>query len=255
MKKILIILFILVITLLNAGIKDYESEFGFPMDKPRHGRYYFLKELLSIDRDPQIMTFIPGDIAPVDQELIEQNEPTELDKTELSDSSLVLDVNALSDLDMFNSLKLKDNFAEYENINFNASDYEFTFAEPADYNLYSRMQIPQQQMRQEKDVQIIPLTDQSENERRMISTTINGLAVQIDDIFLNTNKVLPQYGSIEFTLIISAEGILEADYNIAPDSRFSDMFLRETLELINSWQISSNTKLKFSFSKNYLNRP
>lgn len=255
MKKIILFLFVIFTCLLSAGLNDYEEEFGFPLDKPRHGRYYFLRELLSIDRDPQIMNFTPDENALKNKDIVNQAESTELDKVELSDSTLVLNVAALSDLDLFGTLDLNDSFSEYENINFSASEYSFTLAEPADYNLYSRMQIPPQNKQPEAEIELLDKSAVTDSLFLRVKNKIDNAMHQIDDIFLKTNKIIPQYGSIEYTIIINNEGIHSVQVKTQINSKFSNLFLTESRYTIENWQIYSHIPVEYTFTKNYIYKP
>jgi len=256
MKKLIISLLLIYVCQLAAGLSDYENEFGFPMDKPRHGKYYFMRELLSIDHDPQIMTYMPDENIDLRQNLINnQTTITDLDQIELSDSTLILDVDAVNDLDMFTSLKMHHQLDEYANINIINSNYQLRDTEPADYNLYTRMDIPLMFAKDTHPITFFPITEESKQALRMVIPKINDFSYQIDNIYLKENRIYPQNGSIEFTLIIGVTGIENVDYTLSQNSRFSQSFIRKASDAIMRWQITSPVKIQYSFSRHYLNRP
>ncbi|MCF7918284.1 MAG: hypothetical protein K9N06_00040 [Candidatus Cloacimonetes bacterium] len=256
MKKIIFLILISYILQLSAGLADYEQEFGFPLDKPRYSKYYYLRELLSIAHDPQIMTYKADESLNLRQNLIDElTVTTELDKIELSDSTLVLDVGALNDLDLFSSLNLNNKLSEYEKINISASDYQLTSTEPADYNLYTRMEIPELLPQKTSTVELLPVTDQSRQALQEIIPIINQLSYQIDNIFLRENNILPQSGSLDFIITIGPQGVENVDYRFAANSRFSQGFLNKALDAIKRWQIKSPARTQYTLTRQYLSRP
>jgi hypothetical protein len=255
MKKNMIFLLLISALQLAAGLADYEKEFGFPLDKSHHGKNYYLRELLTIAHDPQIMSYKSDADFDLHQGLIDQTEPTELDKIELSDSTLFLNVNALSDLDLFSVLALNHKLDEYEKININADEYQFTETEPADYNLYTRMEVPELLPQSASTIDFLPFTPQSKEALLQIIPEINYLSYQIDNVFLKENNILPQSGSIDFIITIGASGVEKVEYNCPQNSRFSNGFITKAIDVIKGWQITSTVRIQYTLSRQYLSRP
>ncbi|MDP8220402.1 MAG: hypothetical protein P9X26_03585 [Candidatus Stygibacter frigidus] len=254
MRKIFFAFFILYFALLTASLSDYQSEFGFPMDKPRHGRYHFQRELLSIEQDPQIMTY-----QPVTKEQMALGVPapetsTELDNFSLSDTTLVLNTAALNDLDLFSNLKMDTSIGDDRMITSLEDNMQYKPAQPADYNLYIQMPIPDLIPKQQNQIEFIPVTSRSQQELQSIDTQIQSLFYQIDNIYNNENMVIPQYGSIDFNITIDSQGIIEVNYKITAGN-FSRGFITTSIDTIKRWQITSPVKIQYSLSRNYLQRP
>jgi len=254
MKYILVSVLIIYIALLSASLADYQSEFGFPMDKPRHGKHYFQRELFSIDQDPQIISYQPAFI------ITEQPEtalalPTELDNFSLSDTTLVIDTEALNDLDLFSTLIMDSGLGEDVMPAEQDEDSTFKFAEPADYNLYIKMEIPSLIAKTENQINFIPVTSRSRQELQTLIPQILSFSYQLDNIYNNENMIFPQFGSIDFIITIDAEGIMEVDYQITAGQGFSNGFISKCLDAIKRWQISSPVKVQYVLSRNYLLRP
>ncbi len=255
MKNILLILFIINIALLDAALNDYQDEFGFPLDKPRHGRYFFQRELLSIDQDPQIMTYLPAADDLLRTDLVDNSLETELDRFSLSDTTLVIDTDALNDLDLFSNLKLDSGLGEYNRVDESDTDYSFKSAEPADYNLYIKMQIPDLTRKNLNEINFIPVTSQTKQELKHIIPLIMNLSYQIDNIYTQENMIIPQNGSIDFIITISPEGITAVDCKTTAGSVFSRGFITKCQDTIRRWQITSSVKVQYILSRNYLLRP
>lgn len=255
MNKIIFFLLLISALQLTAGLADYEKELGFPMDKSRHGKNYYLREILTIDHDPQIMTYKPDDNIDLHQELITQTEPTELDKIALSDSTLILNVGAINDLDLFSVLVFNHELDEYEKININADEYQFTYTEPADYNLYTRMEVPELLPQAVSTIDFLPFTPQSKEALLQVIPRINYLSYQIDNVFLRENNILPQNGSLDFIITIGSSGVETVEYNISQNSRFSQGFLTKATDVIKAWQISSPVRIQYVLSRQYLSHP
>jgi len=255
MKKIICILILISGSFLFASLDDYQEEFGFPLDKPRHGKYYFLKELLSIEQDPQIMIYKPALNDQMRISLIENAPETELDQVSLSDTTLVVNTDALNDLDMFESLKLESDLIEKSEFSISDSVFSFTKAEPADYNLYTKMEVPELITKETGSISFIPVTNQSKAELKTIAAKIQDLSYQIDNIYRQENLILPQSGSINFILLITEEGIIQVDYRITGGNGFSKSFISKCQDTIKRWQITSQTKLQYILSRNYLKLP
>jgi len=254
MRKIFFAFFILYFALLTASLSDYQSEFGFPMDKPRHGKYYFQRELLSIEQDPQIMTYQPVAKEEMALALPAPETSTELDNFLLSDTTLVLNTAALNDLDLFSNLKMDTSIGDDRMITPLEDNNQFKPAQPADYNLYIQMQIPDLITKQQNQIDFIPVTNRSQQELQSIDTQIQSLFYQIDNVYNNENMVIPQYGSIDFNITIDSQGIIEVNYNITTGN-FSQGFITKSIDTIKRWQITSPVKIQYSLSRNYLQRP
>jgi hypothetical protein len=253
MKYIVISILLIYIALLSASLADYQSEFGFPMDKPRHGKYYFQRELFSIDQDPQIISYQPA------SSITEQPEAapalqTELDNFSLSDTTLVIDTEALNDLDLFSTLIMDSDLGE-EMTSDQEEDSTFKVAEPADYNLYIKMEIPSLNPKTENQINFIPVTSRSQRELQTIIPQILSFSYQLDNIYNSENMIFPQYGSIDFIITIDTEGIMDVDYQITAGQGFSNGFISKSLDAIRRWQISSPVKVQYVLSRNYLLRP
>jgi len=254
MRKIFFAFFILYFALLTASLSDYQSEFGFPMDKPRHGKYYFQRELFSIEQDPQIMTYQPVAKEEMALALPAPETSTELDNFLLSDTTLVLNTAALNDLDLFSNLKMDTSIGDDRMITPLEDNNQFKPAQPADYNLYIQMQIPDLITKQQNQIDFIPVTSRSQQELQSIDTQIQSLFYQIDNVYNNENMVIPQYGSIDFNITIDSQGIIEVNYNITTGN-FSQGFITKSIDTIKRWQITSPVKIQYSLSRNYLQRP
>jgi len=254
MRKIFFAFFILYFALLTASLSDYQSEFGFPMDKPRHGKYYFQRELFSIEQDPQIMTYQPVAKEEMALALPAPETSTELDNFLLSDTTLVLNTAALNDLDLFSNLKMDTSIGDDRMITPLEDNNQFKPAQPADYNLYIQMQIPDLITKQQNQIDFIPVTSRSQQELQSIDTQIQSLFYQIDNVYNNENMVIPQYGSIDFNITIDSQGIIEVNYNITTGN-FSQGFITKSIDAIKRWQITSPVKIQYSLSRNYLQRP
>ena len=254
MRKIFFAFFILYFALLTASLSDYQSEFGFPMDKPRHGKYYFQRELFSIEQDPQIMTYQPVAKEEMALALPAPETSTELDNFLLSDTTLVLNTAALNDLDLFSNLKMDTSIGDDRMITPLEDNNQFKPAQPADYNLYIQMQIPDLITKQQNQIDFIPVTSRSQQELQSIDTQIQSLFYQIDNVYNNENMVIPQYGSIDFNITIDSQGFIEVNYNITTGN-FSQGFITKSIDAIKRWQITSPVKIQYSLSRNYLQRP
>jgi len=255
MRKVFFAFFIIYFALLTASLSDYESEFGFPMDKPRHGRYYFQRELLSIEQDPQIMTYQPVAKEQMAAALPVPENATELDNFSLSDTTLVLNTAALNDLDLFSNLKMDTSIGDDRMITPLEDNNQFKPAQPADYNLYIQMQIPELTPKSLNQIDFVPVTSSSQQELRSINTKIQNLAYQIDNIYNNENMVIPQYGSIEFVITIDASGIIDVGYNTTTGKGFSQGFINKSIDAVKRWQITAPFKIQYTLSRNYLQRP
>ena len=179
---------------------------------------------------------------------------TELDNFLLSDTTLVLNTAALNDLDLFSNLKMDTSIGDDRMITPLEDNNQFKPAQPADYNLYIQMQIPDLITKQQNQIDFIPVTSRSQQELQSIDTQIQSLFYQIDNVYNNENMVIPQYGSIDFNITIDSQGIIEVNYNITTGN-FSQGFITKSIDTIKRWQITSPVKIQYSLSRNYLQRP
>ncbi|MCF7912561.1 MAG: hypothetical protein K9M99_08540 [Candidatus Cloacimonetes bacterium] len=255
MKYVIFSILLIYLAVLSASLADYQSEFGFPMDKPRHGKYYFQRELFSIEQDPQIINYQPSLVKADFQPEAASSMQTELDNFSLSDTTLVINTDALNDLDLFSSLKMDFSLGEDKTLLEPEEDYQFKFAEPADYNLYIKMEIPALNAQAENQIDFIPVTSRSRQELQLIIPQILSFSYQLDNIYNNENMILPQYGSIDFIITIDTQGITEVDYQVTAGQGFSNSFISKCRDAIRRWQISSPVKVQYVLSRNYLLRP
>lgn len=253
-RQLVIIGFLLITVFLEATLSDYEAEFGIPMDKPRHGKYYFQRELLSIQQDPEIMNYHSDEDDFSRSNLVHSGLDTELDKISLSDSTLVINTQALNDLDLFSSLKLDTSLPQSMFSQENQPDFKFVIAEPADYNLYIKMEIPDLQAKALALQEFFPVTSQSKRELRKIIPQILKLAYQIDNIYDQENMIIPQGGSIDFNITITPEGITKVDYQVTGGIGFAQSFIAKSTDTILRWEISSPVVLQYTLSRHYLSR-
>jgi len=135
------------------------------------------------------------------------------------------------------------------------SIFNFVKAKPADYNLYTKMEIPELSPKETSSVNFVPVTDQSRTETSIIVPKIQDLSYQIDNIYNQENLILPQNGSIDFILTITPDGITQVDYRITEGKGFSKSFISKCKDAIKRWQISSPVKLQYTLSRNFLMRP
>lgn len=255
MKKLIILVLLLEVSAMFAALADYEEEFGFPMDKPRRGRYFFQRELLTIQQDPQIMTYNPARQDESRQEAVINNLETELDRIELSDSTLVLNTNALNDLDQFSALEMDSSIEVSGSLAKDLeTDFSFVKADPADYNLYSRMEVPLLDLREESKITFVPVTKKTAEEKARLAPTVYRLAYEIDDIYERENMILPQSGSIDFIITIEETGVTDVDYRITGGRGFSQGFIRKCQQAVRGWELYSPLKLQLTLSRNYLSR-
>jgi hypothetical protein len=253
MKKALLFLFLFSTFALFASLTDYEDEFGFRMEKPRHGRYYFQKELLSIDQDPQILNYKPLPDEQIKLEIVQSAPETELDRFSLSDTTLVINTEALTDLDLFSSLQLDTSLGDTQAADY-AEDFVFSYAQPADYNLYIKMEIPQLNAKPEKQIEFIPVTAAGKQALRQIIPQIQALSYQIDFIYEQENKIIPQNGSLDFIITITPDGVSNVQHRLVNGKGFSRGFISKASEAVMRWRITSPVKVQYVLTRNYLAR-
>jgi hypothetical protein len=254
MKYLISLLIFTTLAHLGAAVSDYETEFGFPLDKPRYSQYHYLRQLLSIEQDPQIITFKPEPPSQPDINLIESGIDTVLDNYPLSDSTMVVDTDALNDLDLFTSLILNSSLNSLQTKTDIENDFSFKVAEPADYNLYIKMDIPPLNPKNETEIEFVPVTEHSRIQLALITPHLQNLSYQIDHIFENENMIIPQSGKIDFVITIEPQGVTAVEPRFFQDSRFSNSFISKCRDTISRWQISSPVKVQYLLSRNYLAR-
>lgn len=214
MKKIIIIFILIFISHLIAEVTGFEDEFGFTIDKPEHGEYYFRHKLLTIEKDGSIKKLMP--------------------KTFHNRSQVDLKYDS-------------NDFHEY----LEEAKYSVTTAVFQEYDLYSQPEITKPENIYNSYLNFVPVTGATKLDRENIETQLDSFAFQIDDVFLKTSTI-SQQGTIEFKLIITKKGIEVTDYFIGKNSRFSSTFINDAAKLITSWNITSENPVQCKLIRNYL---
>jgi hypothetical protein len=103
-------------------------------------------------------------------------------------------------------------------------------------------------MVKEGTIKIEEMTPEAKTELANIDNVVSTYKPQITKLFTVESMLMDMYGTIEFSLIISASGRVEAvDMEVADGSYFTDNFLRKCRQIILNWKIKVKEPIGYSF--------
>ena len=103
-------------------------------------------------------------------------------------------------------------------------------------------------MVKEGTIKIEEMTPEAKTELANIDNVVSTYKPQITKLFTVESMIMDMYGTIEFSLIISASGRVEAvDMEVADGSYFTDNFLGKCRQIILNWKIKVKEPIGYSF--------
>jgi len=103
-------------------------------------------------------------------------------------------------------------------------------------------------MVKEGTIKIEEMTPEAKTELANIDNVVSTYKPQITKLFTVESMLMDMYGTIEFSLIISASGRVEAvDMEVADGSYFTDNFLGKCRQIILNWKIKVKEPIGYSF--------
>jgi len=103
-------------------------------------------------------------------------------------------------------------------------------------------------MVKEGSVKLEEMTPEAKTELANIDQIVNTYKPQITKLFTTESMMMDMYGTIEFSLIISGTGKVEAvDIDVADGSYFTDSFIAKCREIIMNWKIKVKEPIGYAF--------
>jgi hypothetical protein len=103
-------------------------------------------------------------------------------------------------------------------------------------------------MVKEGSVKLEEMTPEAKTELANIDQVVSTYKPQITKLFTTESMMMDMYGTIEFSLIISAAGKVEAvDIEVADGSYFTDSFIGKCRQIILNWKIRVKEPIGYAF--------
>ncbi|RLC47924.1 MAG: hypothetical protein DRI23_10875 [Candidatus Cloacimonadota bacterium] len=103
-------------------------------------------------------------------------------------------------------------------------------------------------MVKEGSVKLEEMTPEAKTELANIDQIVSTYKPQITKLFTTESMMMDMYGTIEFSLIISASGKVEAvDIEVADGSYFTDSFIGKCRQIILNWKIRVKEPIGYAF--------
>ncbi|MCF7793864.1 MAG: hypothetical protein K9N09_08835 [Candidatus Cloacimonetes bacterium] len=230
--------------------EEFESEFGLSLDASLSGgsEEELNNQLLEITEVQEIVS--SGDGSNVTSTPKITRGASELDvissKVELGDGDGLGDLGGLEGID----LDSESGFEEIDlaNLGGNMGQYNVTKIGSKKKFEEIKKRFSGIKMMQEGNIEIKEMAPQEKTQLAHIDKIVSAYKPQIVKLFTTESMMIDMYGSLEFALIISPSGQVEAvDIKQIEGSYFTPTFINKCREIILNWDITVQEAVGYSF--------
>ncbi len=228
--------------------KEFEAEFGLSLTAglTSGGEGELSSQLLEITEVQEIVAAgeAKGDLPQI------RRGSSELDvvssKIDLSETEGLGDLGSLDGVDLSSDAGFEE--IDLANLGGQIGQYNITKIESKKKFEEMKRRFSGIKMMTEEDVEVAELPPQERTELAQIDKVVSAYKPQIIKLFTTESMMIDMYGTLQFNLIISPAGRVEAvDITPFEGSYFTSTFLAKCREIILNWQISVQEAVGYSF--------
>ena len=236
---------------------EFEAEFGLSLDagKPGGGGDGdFSNELLEVTEVSEIVATGTGSGTGPNQKINRGSSELDVASTSFdleSTGSGLGDLGGLEGLDLGGTGGFEE--VDVSSLGGNIGNYNITKVQSkAQFDAVKR-RFAGIKMVKEGNIKIEDMTPREKTELANIDQIVNTYKPQITKLFTTESMMMDMYGTIEFSMIISNIGKVEAvDIEVADGSYFTDTFISKCRQIIGNWKIQVKDPIGYSFRMKFL---